>query len=178
MRLLTIACAAFAFLSVPAAVPAALADDTDAAIADCAEAVGTFLMRRVNQGVTGPESVGRSLLSLTNGGHAFFTDSAAGGIADFQPFSDGRGAWRCVSGDAGTMRFTALILDFTFPTADRPDPLIARLDIEAVYDSSSNALTGKTALGFVPLAGNPMDETQLANRLTYDFTGSRIVLPD
>jgi|GEM_PF-2716986 len=178
MRLLKITCAALALLAVPAAGSVALAEDADPALAGCSDAVGTFLTRRVNQTVAGAEHVGRSLLSLTGGGHAFFTDSAQGGVAGFQPFTDGRGAWRCVSGDTGTMRFTALILDFTFPNADLPDPSIARLDIEATYDRSINTLTGKTTLAFVPLDGNPMDETQLRDRLTYDFTGSRILLPD
>ena len=121
MPLLKTTLAALAFLAVPVLSPAALAEDADPALAGCSDAVGTFLTRRVNQTVSGVEHVGRSLLSLTNGGHAFFTDSAEGSVSGFQPFSDGRGVWRCVSGDAGTMRFTALILDFTFPIAGLPD---------------------------------------------------------
>ena len=168
--------AAFLVLSVWTPIKA-WADDPD--LAACADVVGTFLTLRQNPTVTGPERVGRNLLSLTNGGHAFLTDSAGGGVEGFQPFSDGRGAWRCDStGEGEKESFTALVLDFAYPTHKFPNPHIARLDIVATYDSVANSLTGTTTIRFAPLDGDPMDESSLSDTITYDFTGFRIAVPE
>ena len=83
---------AAAFLAI--AAPTLAEDDTDPQIAPCIAAVGTFLTTRDIKVEGKPDMVMRSLLSLTNGGHAFFTDSSEGGVLDYQPFSDGRGVWR------------------------------------------------------------------------------------
>lgn len=168
---------ALALLAALGAAPAAAQDDAAPQIAECIKAVGTYLTRRENPTVSGPERVGRSLLSLTNGGHAFLTDSASGGVSGFQPFSDGRGVWRCESAAGGTETFRAVILDFTFPTDQYPDPQIARLDIEATFEAAAGQLTGKTTIRFAPLDGDPMDETQLQGAIEYAFTGQRLTLP-
>ncbi|MCR9138141.1 MAG: hypothetical protein NXI27_19235 [Alphaproteobacteria bacterium] len=169
---------ALAVIAMVSTSPALAQDDAAPQIAQCIKAVGTYLTQRENPTVTGPERVGRSLLSLTNGGHAFLTDSASGGVSGFQPFSDGRGVWRCQSAADGVETFSAMILDFTFPTDKFPDPLIARIDIEATVQAADNRLTGKTTIRFAPLAGDPMDETQLQNPIEYAFTGQRLTLPD
>lgn len=165
-------------LTALVASPSTADDDAAPEIARCIDAVGTYLTRRVNRAVEGPERVGRSLLSLTNGGHAFLTDSAGGGVSGFQPFSDGRGVWRCETTGNGVETFSAVILDFTYPTDKYPDPLIARLDIKATYKAGPNKLTGKTTIRFTALDGDPMDESELQDRIEYDFTGIRIKLPE
>lgn len=175
-RILTVA--AIALVTALSPSPVIADDDAAPQIIGCIEAVGTYLTRRENPTIEGPERVGRSLLSLTNGGHAFLTDSAGGGVSGFQPFSDGRGVWRCETGADGTGTLSAVILDFTYPTDKYPAPQIARLDIEATYETASNQLNGKTTIRFAPLDANPMDETQLKDRIEYDFTGIRITLPD
>lgn len=174
----TSAAATLALIAMVSTSPAAAQDDAAPQIAACIEAVGTYLTRRENPTVTGPERVGRSLLSLTNGGHAFLTDSAEGGVSGFQPFSDGRGVWRCESAAGGSETFRAMILDFTYPTDRYPDPQIARLDIEATIEAATGQLTGTTTIRFAPLDGDPMDESQLQNPIEYAFTGQRLMLPD
>ncbi len=161
-----------------AAPPAVAQEDTEPAIANCFEAVGTYLMRRVNEGVSGPEAVGRSLLSLTNGGHALFTDSAQGGVTGFQPFTNGQGAWRCLNADNGRFHFEALVFDFTIPIEERPDPQIARVDILATFNPDDGTLDGSVSIAFAPLDGDPLDKTSLKIDLGYDFTGQRIELAD
>lgn len=172
------AATAVALLTALSAAPSAANDDSAPEIARCMEAVGTYLTRRENRAVEGPERVGRSLLSLTNGGHAFLTDSAGGGVSGFQPFSDGRGVWRCETTGHGEETFSAVILDFTYPTDKYPDPQIARLDIKATYRAGSNQLTGMTTIRFAALDGDPMDEHELKDRIDYGFTGIRITLPN
>jgi hypothetical protein len=156
--------------------PPLLADDTDPQIASCIGAVGTYLTRHAVKADDGGDAVMRSLLSLTNGGHAFFTDSAEAGVPGYQPFSDGRGAWRCDADADGTMRFTALILDFTFPDAADTDARIARLDIAA--DISAQTISGTTRLGFVPLGGDPFDRAALTDAVEYAFTGVKVTMDD
>lgn len=168
---------AVALLAALCAAPAVAQDDAAPQIAECITAVGTYLTRRENPTVSGPERVGRSLLSLTNGGHAFLTDSASGGVSGFQPFSDARGVWRCERAAGGTQTFRAMILDFTFPTERYPDPQIARLDIEATIEADTGRLTGATTIRFAPLDGDPMDEAQLQNPIEYAFTAQRLTLP-
>jgi len=132
----------------------------------------------VNQ-VAGKERLGRMLVSLTNGGHVFFTDSAQAGLYGYQPFTGGKGAWKCVDAEDGFASIKAIVLDFTFSTAHDPEAKIARLDIEATYDARQDVFEGKTTLRFVPLSGNPFDAVQMEKKPTgYEFTGRRITVPD
>ncbi len=164
-------------LAAPGA-PALAADDTDPQIAPCIEAVGTFLTKRDIKAEGKPDTVMRSLLSLTNGGHAFFTDSSEGGVLGYQPFSDGRGAWRCDSTANGSVRMPALIVDFTSPTTTDSDAKIARLDISAEISTDAGTISGKTTVRFVPLDGNPMDEAALGDPIEYLFSGMKIAMPE
>ncbi|MEM7446370.1 MAG: hypothetical protein AAF414_23825 [Pseudomonadota bacterium] len=166
--------AASALLALAIISPAAAQDDTDPAINECIDAVGTYLTLREYDG----GSIDRSLISLTNGGHAFLTDSAQGGVRGYQPFSDARGTWRCLGADNGQLQFEALILDFTFADGDEPDRQIARLDITASYDPANGALTGNAALSFTPLSGNPLDSASLESNSGYEFTGIRVAFDD
>ena len=127
---------------VLAAMSSAVAQNTSKPdIATCSQAVGTYLTSRINEGVSGPEHVGRSLLSLTSDGQAALTDSAQGGVEGYLPFSNGRGVWRCRPSEGETVAFEALILDFTFPTQSEPNPNIARVTFLATVDADSGKLT-------------------------------------
>ena len=173
IRLLTMTPAALAMLVMPA-----FSQDTDLEIASCVNAVGTYLTRRSIKVEGKPDMVMRSLVSLTNDGQVFFTDSSEGGVLDYQPFSDGRGVWKCLSADNGTLRLSALILDFTFPNKADPDAKIARLDIAAEIMQVSGEISGRTTIGFAPLDGNPLDRSQLTDPIEYTFTGIKVVMPD
>jgi len=152
--------------------PASAADEE---LSACFAAVGTFLTTNTN-----PEKgkeVGRSLISLTNGGHFFLTDSNEGGEAGFAPFTDGRGAWRCVSDEAGELHILATVLDFTHKTANFPGQTIARLDFDATYDESSGELSADVKLYFMPVEANPMDAANLEDPIPNQITGVRLSPP-
>ncbi len=86
----------------------------------CRGLAGTYLTENVMDGRSADGFASRSLLSLGRSGLALFTDSGEGGEAGFAPFTDGRGAWRCLSGDGGTIEVSATTFDFTEPDAEHP----------------------------------------------------------
>ena len=174
-RALFVAALAILFSGVVSGL--ALAEETPPEVEGCLGAVGTFLTKNgVDDPATGDFS-SRSLLSFTNGGHVFFTDSGEAGSASFQPFSDGRGAWRCVSGDNNKAVFKAVVIDFTFPSGDKTQQSIGRLEFDLTYDESTRTLTGSGALGFVPFHGNPMEPDQVTEVATFKLTGIRVDAP-
>ena len=147
----------------------------DEELSACFDAVGTFLTTNINP-VRGKEA-GRSLISLTNGGHVFLTDSNEGGEAGFAPFTEGRGAWRCVSDEAGELHILATTLDFTHKTEAFPEQKIARLDYDATYDESSGQLSADVKLYFMPIDANPMDAANLKDPIPNQITGVRVTPP-
>lgn len=160
-------------ISVPALVGSATAQDKALPLSDCLAAVGTFLTSNKDTGDSGT-FVSRSLISFTNGGHTFFTDSDADGGAGFSPFSDGRGAWRCMGAADGVLTLQAVIVDFTYQNQENAKQQIGRLDIEAVFDSKADELAGRMGLSFVPLDGNPMKVEDLKRVAEATFTGYKI----
>jgi hypothetical protein len=148
----------------------------DEPLSACFKAVGTFLTTNTNPD-RGDEVVGRSLISLTNGGHMLFTDSNEGGEAEWAPFTDGRGAWRCVSDDSGKFHILATLLDFTVKTAEFPEQKIARLDFDATYDEASDTLDSDVTLYFIPFDANPMDKANLKEAIRNRMVGIRVTPP-
>ncbi len=145
-------------------------------LSKCLDAVGTFLT--INDAKDdGKKFASRSLISLTNGGHAFFTDSGDAGGPGFGPFSDGRGAWSCVSDEDGATRFLATILDFTFVTPSFPEQKIGRLDLEGSFDAATEKLLGTMTLSLVPIDGNPLDKSALKEVVTATFEGQKVDAP-
>ncbi|WP_421724821.1 hypothetical protein [Bauldia sp.] len=151
---------------------AAHADDPE--LVPCADAIGTFLTENANADET-DWFASRSLISLTDAGHAFFTDSGEAGGPDFAPFTDGSGAWRCDSAADGTQQITATIVDFVFPQGDTGRK-IGRLDIAGAFDPRTGLLSGTMTLYIVPFESNPMtttDEPTAAGK----FRGFKITAP-
>lgn len=165
---------------LPISIAAVLFGATAAGAAEedlsaCADAVGTFLTKNIN-----PDSgvdVGRSLISLTNGGHIFLTDSNEGGEAGFAPFTEGRGAWRCVSDESGKLHILATVLDFTHKTEAFPDQHMARLDYDATVDAASGQLNADVKLYFMPIDADPMDAASLKDPILNRIVGVRITPP-
>ena len=157
-------------------LPAA-GEDAPEEIAACLGAVGTYLTRNVADGGDLGSFTSRSLLSFTNGGHVFFTDSGEAGGDTFAPFSDGRGAWRCISSEDGIETFVAVIVDFTFTDAAQTDQSIGRLDFALSYDERTRGLSGTGTLGFVAFDGDPMDGTQVSGATSFRLSGQRIEAP-
>ena len=167
----SIAIALATALSCSGALSASAADEE---LSACFDAVGTFLT--TNLGADGVV-VGRSLISITNGGHFLLTDSNEGGGQDFASFSDGRGAWRCESDADGKAHILATVLDFTHKTEAYPDQTIARLDYDATYDAESATLRADVSLYFVPIDANPMDAAMLGDPIPNKITGIRVKAP-
>lgn len=140
----------------------------------CIDAVGTFLT--TNVGAEGTV-VGRSLISLTDGGHFFLTDSNEGGSTNFASFSDGYGAWRCESAAEGKAHILAVVLDFTHKSEAHPNQTMARLDYDAVYDAATDTLSADVSLYFVPIDANPMDTALLKDAVPNKITGVRVRAP-
>jgi hypothetical protein len=154
-----------------AAAGFARAQDAGPPLAACAEAVGAYLTD--NPG-TEPS---RSLITLSADGLVQFADSGEGGGAGFAPFTGGHGAWRCVAGDAGALRLSATILDFTLPTAAWPHQQIGRLDIEASVDPAKGTMTGTMKLMTAPLDGDPLEAAELVEDASGEFVAVRITAP-
>lgn len=144
----------------------------DEPLSACFDAVGTFLTTNINP--TSGKTVGRSLISLTNGGHFFLTDSNEGGEAEYAPFTEGRGAWQCVSDEAGELHITATVLDMTHKTLDFPEQKIVRLDYDATYDEAAGALSADVKLYFMPLYADPLDAANLKDPIPNQISGVRV----
>jgi hypothetical protein len=161
--------ASFLFAGGLAAYPAE--EDLSA----CFDAVGTFMTTNINP--ESGEEVGRSIISLTNGGHFFLTDSNEGGGSGFAPFTDARGVWRCVSDEAGKLHILATVLDFTHKTAAFPVQKIARLDYDLTYDETSGKLSADVKLYFMPIDSDPMDTMNLQSPIPNTISGVRVTAP-
>lgn len=147
----------------------------------CSKAVGTFLTENAldNNGRT---ATSRSLLILTNGGHALRFDSDEGDAAmDRRPFGDSAGTWRCDSVDEdGTVHLTIAMLDFTFPDAEEGDGQIARIDATGTYAPDTQSMTLEGELGFLPLNADAQNADALSkapNTISVTLVGKRIDLP-
>lgn len=139
----------------------------------CKGVAGTYLTKNVMKDGSAGGFTSRSLITLGRGGLVLFTDSGEGGEAGFAPFTDGRGAWRCLpTGEIG-----ATTLDFTVPTADKARAEIGRLDFKLTYDAAGKTLTGTATLYLVPLGQDPLVAGELKDGRQFDITGQRVVAP-
>lgn len=148
----------------------------------CGAAVGTFLTTNTLDNA-GKSGTSRSLLVLTNGGHALRFDSDERGAAmDDRPFGDSAGTWRCDGVDEdGTVRLTVTTLDFTYAIAEGESGQIARIDATGTFDPKTETMELKGRLGFLPLsaAGQAADAlAQAKSSIAVTFSGKRVELPN
>jgi hypothetical protein len=148
-----------------------------AAEADCASIAGTY----ITENSAKDESVAsRSLLSFTEDGVAFFIDSGESGETGFAPFTEGRGAWRCVSAAGQAAKARATTLDFTIPTAVTAKAQIGRLDFELDYDAGQKAIRairGHATLYLVPIQADPLAPGVAKDGRVFEITGRRVEAP-
>lgn len=144
-----------------------------AAEPDCADSIGTFLTKNAAE-----ESsyTSRSLISFTDARLAFFTDSGEGGEAGFAPFTDGRGAWRCVADETGAGRVWATTLDFTL-AAQESKAQIGRLDFDLGYDADKRTIAGTATLYLLPFETDPLAPGELKDGRRFEITGRRVEAP-
>ncbi|HET7716642.1 MAG TPA: hypothetical protein VFK86_13545 [Bauldia sp.] len=154
----------------------ARAQESGQPLAACAEAVGAYLS--ANHGKeAGNAFASRSLLSLSADGLVTFADSGQGGGEGFAPFTGGQGAWRCLASDAGSLRLSATILDFTLATPDWPNHRIGRLDIDATVEATKGTMNGTMTLLMAPFDGDPFTAAELVPDAAGPFDAVRIVAP-
>ena len=147
----------------------------------CSQAVGTYLTQNKldNDGKAGTS---RSILVLTNGGHAIRFDSDETGAAmDHRPFGDSAGTWRCDGvDDDGTVRLTATMLDFTYPSADGEKGQIARIDATGTYAPKTETMVLSGKLGLLPMDAAAQKASAMSKAettITITLRGTRIELP-
>ncbi len=87
----------------------------EASLSDCLPLIGTFLTKNSLPDGAGGTIHSRSLITLTNGGHAIRNDSDQYIGVDRHALSDSRGAWRCdgVQGEEVMMLATMIKAQFT-----------------------------------------------------------------
>ena len=137
----------------------------------CHDLVGTYLTKNYAKGESGEHFTSRSLIALSGSGQASFTDSGEGGEKGFGPFTDGRGAWRCVEAN----KVHAVTLDFTTPTAEAPKAEIGRLEFDLAYDPAAKTIKGTATLALVPLGSDPLKPGQGGRQ--FEITGERVEAP-
>lgn|GEM_PF-1800599 len=148
----------------------------------CSQAVGTFL---TTNDLTdhGKKATSRSVLALTNGGHALRFDSdESGARLDRRAFGDSAGTWRCDGvADDGTVRMTATLLDFTYPGPHGEKGQIARMDLSGRYVPTSETLELEGELGFLPMTADAQKpdalSTDASHRITLSMRGKKVELP-
>ncbi len=141
----------------------------------CKVPMGTYLPRNSAKGASEGTVASRSLLSFGSGGIVSFTDSGKGGEAGFAPFTDGRGAWRCLAGDKGDAKLRATTLDFIEGGGDEKG--IGRLDFDLAYDAGKRSLKGTAVLYLVPLSNDPLKPGNPADGREFEITAQRGAAP-
>lgn len=167
-----------ACLSAAALVPLPAAAEVEGA---CGKAVGTFLTTNELEN-NGRIGTSRSLLVLTNGGHALRFDSDETSAAmDTRPFGNSAGTWRCEGvDDDGTVRLTVTTLDFTYANAEGDTGQIARIDASGTYAPETETMSLEAALAFLPLNAEAQSADALSaatGKVLITLTGKRIDLP-
>ncbi|WP_375471465.1 hypothetical protein [uncultured Nostoc sp.] len=133
-------------------------------------AVGTYLIT-----LSGASSA-RELLTLTQDGNFFASDSSQAGISGTagvvgQPFGNIQGRWKCT----GNREITVTALNFGFPTGTLSASVV-RDDYHITFDSTTHAVQGTLTFRSFPLNANPLNRNNDSSvkSFTATFTGQRI----
>jgi hypothetical protein len=152
--------------------------ESEEARMSCSQAVGTFLTTNKLGNATS-----RSLLVLTNDGHALRFDSDETIAAtDRRAFGDSAGTWRCdgVEYD-GTVRITAVMLDFTYPGSNGEKGQIVRVDLSGRYDPTTSILELEGNLDFLPMHTDAekaaASSTEASHSIAIFLRGMKIKFP-
>ena len=145
-------------------------------LADCAAAVGTYLVRNSLPDGDGGVMQTRSLIALSAEGLATRNDSDQDGGVVGTPFGEGRGAWRCDSVAGGVMKLSAVILNFGY-SPEGEEPTLARMDYTGEVDSATGVLRLAAKLVFLPLDSDPFAGTTGQEAVAVDIVGEKVVVP-
>ncbi len=122
---------------------------------DCLPAVGSFITK--NSLPDGEDGTihSRSLISLTNGGHALRSDSDQYAGFGKHAFGDSHGAWHCegVKGDEIGIRIT--MLNFSYPADSDDEARIGVINYHGSFNTKDETLRLTGGLRFVGIADDP-----------------------
>jgi len=133
-------------------------------IRDCRKIVtGTYLT--TNSGDFGSF---RGIITFTEDGNFFATDSIQSGVPSVQPFGDIQGSWKCI----GDREITATTLNFNYPTTTLPGS-IGRGDFRATFEPKTGTVQATATLRNFDLNADPLnDDAPVIG--TFTFTGQRV----
>ncbi|HCF26150.1 MAG TPA: hypothetical protein DEV81_02750 [Cyanobacteria bacterium UBA11049] len=116
-----------------------------------------------------PDATFRGVITLTQDGNIFVTNSVQSGIANlFNPYSDSQGAWKCISNG----EISATTLNFSYPGANGPGQIV-RAEYRIIVNPQTQMLQGIITSRFFDLEANPLGtDAQVVN--TYTFTAQRV----
>ncbi|MDF5723483.1 MAG: hypothetical protein PUP91_24045 [Rhizonema sp. PD37] len=147
----------------------------------CRNLVGTYIAQTFLNG----DFTGRRVLTLTEDGNFFVTDSNQGGTqgvpiaAQSSPnnrFTNGQGVWECTK----TGDFTAKSLNFNFPDPQSTLSVkTARVDYSATFSSQTQTVQGTFEIRTFNLTENPLeDNVPVSQGESFTFTGQRVIIGD
>jgi len=70
-----------------------------------------------------------------------------------------------------------LAIDFSHKTADFPDQMMARVDLDATYSGDSDSLEGEFSFYLVPIDADPMDTSLRKDVRSFTFDSIRVTAP-
>ena len=133
-------------------------------ITDCRKLVtGTYLT--TNSGNFGSF---RGIITFTEDGNVFVSDSFQSGVPSVQPFGNIQGSWKCI----GDREISATTLNFDYQTATLP-PSIGRGDFRAKFEPKTGTVQGTATLRIFSLKANPLVDYAPAAG-TFTLTGQRV----
>ncbi len=145
--------------------------------AECAPLVGTFVTKNSLPDGKGGTLRTRSLISLTNGGHAFRSDSDQNSGLDQLSFGDSQGAWRCLGKEGESLKLTARMINFSYPASINQQTAIARIDYRGTYDPAEGTLRLVGELSFLTVDSDPDTAKPAFESVQVEVTGYKIVAP-
>ncbi len=160
------------FLALAAALLPWIAIPADAAGGSqaCRDLVqGTYLSSIVE---ADGSLISRSIVTFAADGTWLSIDSNQEGIPGaYNPFTENAGEWACT----GRHTLTASALSFSLPGPEGPGKSLARNEMNATVDPSTQKLEGTIELIFFPLEADPFKDAG-ASAGVFRFTATPLVL--
>ncbi|MEQ8652522.1 MAG: hypothetical protein RIC87_08680 [Kiloniellales bacterium] len=156
---------------------AGLASAEEPMSADCLPAVGSYITKNSLPDGQGGTIHSRSLISLTNGGHALRSDSDQYSGLGKQAFGDSHGAWRCAGVKGEEIAIRATMLNFSYPQKAGEDALIGVITYQGSYNTKDDRLRLSGGLRFVGENDDPFGPHIQIAPIPIEVEGVKIEAP-
>ncbi len=127
----------------------------DAIAETCQPAVGSFITTNSLPDGQGGTIHSRSLISLTNGGHALRSDSDQYAGLGEHAFGDSHGAWVCEGVKGEEIAIRATMLNFSYPSGADEDAKIGVITYRGSFNTKDETLRLTGGLRFVGIKDDP-----------------------